>query len=215
MHSLSATGPVDAGNWRRRLHIDLGLHMINRIVFFDGYRQAFGKIRQSQADGITVTLNFIDRWPWASIEETAYYLATKKHECADTWWPIEERGPVSYFNKYEPSTDIGRKLGNTMTGDGYLFRGRGDVMLTGRGNYAWAAKVTGFPLIAYPDGMRWPELAYRVTQIGMQTGAFTGRKLSDFPGDYVQMRRVVNGLDRAQLIAGYAEGFERILKEAA
>ena len=44
---------------------------------------------------------------------------------------------------------------------------------------------------------------------------FTGRKLSDFlPGDYVGARKVINGTDKAQLIASYAEIFERALQAA-
>lgn len=186
--------------------------MSDHRAFFDAYRATFGRLNQSQVDGLRITLGLIEKHPWASLQATAYYLATKKHECADTWWPIEECGGTAYFRCYEPVTSLGRQLGNIHTGDGYKFRGRGDVQLTGRRNYAWAAAFTGFPLLSYPDGMKWPELAYAVTREGMQTGAFTGVKLSDFC-DYVQMRRTVNGLDRAELIAGYAEKFEVILKE--
>lgn len=190
------------------------LHAINRASFFARYRATFGKLKQTQVDGLNITISLIDKHPWASIEETSYYLATKLHECDATWWPIEEYGDRSYFLKYEPSTSIGRTLGNVTPGDGHTFRGRGDVMLTGRRNYKWAAALSGFPLVSYPDGMRWPELAYAVTQAGMQTGAFTGRKLTDYPGDYYQMRRCVNGLDQAALLAEYAVEFEKIIEES-
>jgi hypothetical protein len=54
--------------------------------------------------------------------------------------PIKERGPVSYFNKYEPGTKIGKLLGNTQKGDGYRFKGEGHVQNTGRRNAAFASK---------------------------------------------------------------------------
>jgi predicted chitinase len=47
-----------------------------------------------------------------------------------------EKGDDSYFDKYEPSTPEGRKLGNIHVGDGVKFKGRGAVHLTGRHNYA-------------------------------------------------------------------------------
>jgi putative chitinase len=44
-----------------------------------------------------------------------------------------------------------RELGNTQPGDGWRFRGRGPTHLTGRANYADAARMTGLPLIDRPE----------------------------------------------------------------
>jgi len=50
---------------------------------------------------------------------------------------------------------------------------------------------------------------------GMYQGLFTGRKLADYvtasATDYPHARRIINGMDRAQLIASYAEDFEKVL----
>ncbi len=34
--------------------------------------------------------------------------------------PVTEYGAKSYFNKYEPGMPIGKQLGNTQQGDGYV-----------------------------------------------------------------------------------------------
>jgi hypothetical protein len=55
--------------------------------------------------------------------------------------------------------------------------------------------------------------------LGMRLGSFTGKKLADYihggKADYVNARRIINGLDRAQTIAQYATRFERILRRSA
>jgi hypothetical protein len=49
----------------------------------------------------------------------------------------------------------------------------------------------------------------------MVTGKFTGKKLSDYISgssvDYIGARRIINGTDRASLVAGYARSFQHAL----
>lgn len=184
--------------------------MINRAAFFAGYRAAFGKLSQSQVDGLNALLAAHDAEPFEDLRHFAYALATVKRECADTWLPITEYGKRSYFDKYEPGTKIGRGLGNTEPGDGYRFRGRGYVQLTGRANYTRAC------LADNPDRALEPAVAWRLLRSGMETGQFTGKRLADYIAgsrcDYVNARRVINGLDHAQEIAGFARTFEALLR---
>lgn len=108
----------------------------------------------------------------------------------------------------------GRKnLGNTQTDDGWRFRGHGMVHLTGRRNFSVASTRLGVDMINNPHLALNNETAAECLVIGCEEGWFTGKKLSDYlPGDYVQARRVVNGLDRAAEIAGYARAFEAALR---
>ncbi|KAA8688667.1 peptidase M23 [Salmonella enterica subsp. salamae] len=46
-----------------------------------------------------------------------------------------EDGDLRYFDRYEPGTNQGYKLGNNVVGDGARFKGRGTIHLTGRENY--------------------------------------------------------------------------------
>jgi len=152
------------------------------------------------------------------LRQVAYMLATSLHETAATMQPITEYGKVSYFAKYEPTTKIGRELGNTVTGDGYRFRGRGYVQLTGRRNYRKASEELGFDIVASPQRALELGVAASIMFLGMTEGWFTGRKLDDYikgdKCDYVNARRIINGTDKAQKIAGYAEAFAKALRAA-
>jgi hypothetical protein len=148
----------------------------------------------------------------------AYMLATAYHETACTMQPITEYGKRSYFDKYEPGTTIGRRLGNTQKGDGFTYRGRGFVQLTGRENYASASVKLGLDLVRYPDDALELDIAAPIMFRGMTEGWFTTRKLSDYINldktDYYNARRIINGTDCAEKIAGYAKAFETALRDA-
>lgn len=176
-------------------------------AFFAKVREFFGRLSQEQVDGFNVLL---DGTATVNLRHRAYILATAWHETAFTMQPITERGSRAYFNKYEPGTKLGKALGNTLIGDGYRFRGRGYVQITGRRNYNRAALAVGKDLVTMPDLALDPETATRIIVSGMSAGWFTGRKMADYD-DYVKMRAVVNRRDRAGDIAGYAHRFETAL----
>lgn len=178
---------------------------------FEQVRPLFGgKMAQGQVDGCNTIVSAFETDGDGDVRHLAYLLATAYHETARTMQPIYERGGKSYFAKYEPGTKIGANLGNTIKGDGFLFRGRGFVQLTGRRNYAMAGRVLGLDLVKEPDDALIPEIAARILITGCLDGWFTGKKLKDYP-DFKNMRRVINGTDRADLIATYAASFLKAL----
>ena len=60
-----------------------------------------------------------------------HFLAQLYHESVLLKYRQEIWGPTPAQRRYEGRRD----LGNTQKGDGYLFRGRGPIQLTGRANY--------------------------------------------------------------------------------
>jgi putative chitinase len=89
------------------------------------------------------------------------FLAQVRHETGGLrWW--RELGGKSYFNKYEPNTSIGKRLGNTTPGDGYKYRGRGIFQLTGRHNYQTMGLKLGLDLINHPELAEEPFNAVRI-----------------------------------------------------
>ena len=179
-------------------------------AFYDSLRDAFGRLSVNQVAGIEHLLKATEGLP---IRHRAYILATSWHETGPASSDLhmtprrEIWGPTPAQKRYEGRTD----LGNTQPGDGKRFAGRGYVQITGRANYNRASTIVGRDLVADPDLTMDPEIAAKIIVHGMVNGWFTGRKMADFDS-YVNMRRVVNGTDRAELIAGYAEKFESALK---
>lgn len=177
-------------------------------------------LTDAQKKGLADLLNFIQSD--ASIDLSsdvrfaAYMLATTKRETGGAYVPNEEIGSIRYFRQYDPPTIKAARLGNTKKGDGYTFRGRGYTHVTGRRNYMKLSYVFHVNAVDDPGlESRDRQFAYNSMMYGMVNGIFTGLKIGRFISpdktDYVDARAVINGRDRANLIAGYAVKFESIL----
>lgn len=134
----------------------------------------------------------------------AYILATVYHETARTMQPIEEygRGRGLEYGKADPIT-------------GKTYYGRGYVQLTWKFNYEKMGKVFDVDLVNIPALASDPDLAMKICFYGMSRGSFTGRKLSQYftvtVSDWVNARKIINGLDKAELVASYAKVFHLAL----
>ncbi|MGY3910761.1 peptidoglycan-binding protein [Aeromonas piscicola] len=146
----------------------------------------------------------------APMAHLAYVLATIYHETATTMRPIEEYGKGA-----------GRPYGEPDKETGHAYYGRGYLQLTWRENYEKASRLCFDPqlvqgeldFVANPERMLVPFYAAQAALFGMRHGWFTGKSLADYDRpdgsfDYINARRIINGTDRAELIAGYARQFE-------
>ncbi len=183
-------------------------------LFFGEARKLMGRLDQTQVDTMNRVLDAASHWKMSWV---AYGLATAWHECRMR--PITEWGGRAYFRKYDVGR-LARVLGNTpqADGDGYKYRGRGLVQLTGLTNYRRAGEYLGVDLVKKPDLALEPDKAAKILVWGMENGRFTGKDLADYlPREigsheqFRQARRIINGMDRATKIARYASRFQSAL----
>lgn len=199
--------------------------MIDRKRFFAGVRSGPfpGKLTQDQVGGMTAILDEWERRGLTDLRWLAYMLATAFHETVFTMQPIKERGGAAYFKRmYDVQgarPALARRHGNVNPGDGARYCGRGYVQLTWRANYRTMGKLLGHPLEAEPDLAMRPDIAAAIMFEGMIRGSFTSKKLADYfagdRADWINARRIINGTDRAQAIAGYGKQFLADLVAAA
>lgn len=138
----------------------------------------------------------------------AYILATAVHETAGKLTPLREYGKGA-----------GRAYGKPGRNRGQIPYGRGDVQLTWDDNYEKADRELGLngALIADYDKALDPQVSARILVKGMTEGWFTGKSLNSYlPStatveQFRNARRIVNGTDKADLIASYAATFQSAL----
>jgi hypothetical protein len=183
--------------------------VIDRERFFAHIRRALfgGRLNQEQVDGMTHILN---KWEAKHARKDlrflAYAFATTFHEVDATMQPIEEYGRGKRHDYGQPGPH-----------DGQIAFGRGYVMITHPENYERADRRLGLKgkLVKNYDLALQPDIAADIMFGGMLEGWFTGKKLSDYisgtRADVFNARRIINGLDKAGLIAGYYHGFAEAL----
>lgn len=96
------------------------------------------------------------------------------------------------FDRYEPGTGPGRRLGNTQPGDGARFKGRGFVQLTGRDNYRRIGGQIGADLLGNPELANDGQLAGRILAQFLRN-CETRLRLALAANDLATARRCVNG----------------------
>lgn len=101
-------------------------------------------------------------------EENLNYRADRLCEvfpkCFPTLGRAEEvaRQPEAIANIVYADKNRSTALGNTQPGDGWKYRGRGLIQITGRWNYAKYGELIGGDLIADPDRAVSPEISVKI-----------------------------------------------------
>ena len=188
--------------------------------FFDSIRTSgmFGKgLTTSQVQGIEAKVKVFQEEGFP-LSWAAYALATSYHETATRMQPVREGLKAS---------DRWRRTNLRY----YPWYGRGDVQLTWEDNYKKMDKELNLKgaLVSNLDLALDPVVSARVMVAGMSKGLFSkdkqgkphslGRYLpvddsEASQGQFTQARRIINLMDKASLIAGYAIKFQTALSKA-
>lgn len=177
--------------------------LANPEAFFVAVRKITGPLNATQVEIIGRLIVAAAHHPASWL---AYELATAWHE--SRLKPIEEWGKGK-----------GREYGK-LNATGKAPYGRGLVQLTWHANYVKAddeLKLGGKLANDYDLALD-PDIAVKIMVRGMEAGWFTGKKLATYlpnsrgtHAEFKAARRIINGRDKDELIAGYAVSFQDAL----
>lgn len=88
---------------------------------------------------------------------------------------LVQQGPEAIANRV-----YGGRMGNVAPGEGFKYRGRGLIQLTGKQNYEKIGKLIGVDLVNNPDLASDPEIAQAIAVAYYQDKQRQGINLSDF-----------------------------------
>lgn len=123
------------------------------------------------------------------MEENLNYSAPRMMQVWPKRFPTLSAAQVLAF-KPEALANVvyGGRLGNNAPGDGWKYRGRGLLQVTGKDNYTAVGKAIGVDLVALPELMATPAIALRASI------AWWERNVPDsVMGDIVRVSKRVNG----------------------
>lgn len=121
---------------------------------------------------------------------TAAFMAQLAHESGEFRWMEEIWGPTDAQRRYEPPSELARRLGNTQPGDGKRFKGRGPIQITGRYNYEKYGALLGIDLATDPAQAATPAVAFATAGLYWQKNGLN--ELADLR-DFVAITKRING----------------------
>ncbi|MBO0859948.1 MAG: glycoside hydrolase family 19 protein [Chloracidobacterium sp.] len=131
------------------------------------------------------------------------FLAQIAHESAELRFMEELWGPTEQQKKYEPPSDVATALGNTQPGDGFRYRGRGPIQITGRANYQIFGDKLGVDLVGNPDLVTTPQYAFSTAGLFWKSNGLN--ELADVQDFMTITRRINGGLNGLQERQKYYE----------
>lgn len=147
------------------------------------------KLNDAKIDGIVDSLNqTFDKYQIDSNKRVCHFLAQVLHESGAFKYSEEIWGPTAAQAKYDTRVD----LGNTpeADGDGYTYRGRGWIQLTGKANYIALGRDFNMDFVTNPD------LVANTPYDGLAAGWFWNkRKLNTYADndDITTITKKING----------------------
>ena len=122
-----------------------------------------------------------------------------------------KKDPVRFGEAvYGKDTSIGQKMGNNEPGDGFKYRGRGAIQLTGKNNYKAYSKAAGVDLVNNPDVLNDPAIDAKVVAAFVKAGV--GEKINDFTNQGAANRAVTQVIGGKSLNLDSGIGAELLSK---
>lgn len=116
----------------------------------------------------------------------AHFMAQVAHESGGFRYMEEIWGPTDAQKRYEGRAD----LGNTVKGDGFLFKGRGPIQITGRSNYNKYGRLIGLWLTDKPTLAAIPAIGLHLACEYWKQNGLNGLSGND---DIVAVTKRING----------------------
>lgn len=126
----------------------------------------------------------------ANLQRAAAFVAQLGHESGELQFLEELWGPTTAQQRYEPPSELARKLGNTQPGDGRRFKGRGPIQITGRANYARYGELLGLDLVGQPEQAADPVVGFQIAGLFWERNGLNA--LAD-AGQFDEITRRING----------------------
>lgn len=176
-----------------------------------------GRLTQLQVEGVERLIAAWDRHAPQPADERqlAYVLATIFHETGGRMQPVRETfasSDAQAIRRLDAAMAAGRlrQVSKPYWRDGWF--GRGDVQTTHERNYRKVGEAIGVDLVTEPGKLLNPDVSARAAVVGMLQGLFVpGHDLDRYFNpdreDPEGARRIINGTDKASLIAGYYRNF--------
>lgn len=203
---------------------------MDATTFFAYARRApfGGRLTQGQIDGMNALFRCWDshKIPAPDKRHLAYILASVFHETGGRMVPVRETfastdaGAIAALDKAYKAGRLGQvgKPYWRKGANGKAYFGRGDIQLTHEENYKVLGERIDVDLVGNPSLALDLDISAEIAIVGMLEGLFTGKKLTDYfnfkKDDPIGARAVVNGRDKAKLIAGYYKSLLDALEAA-
>lgn len=183
-----------------------------------------GRLTQLQVEGVERLIAAWDRNAPQPADERqlAYVLATIFHETGGRMQPVRETFATSdaqAIRRLDAAMAAGRlpQVSKPYWRAGWF--GRGDVQTTHERNYRKVGEAIGVDLVADSGKLLNPDVSAKAAIVGMLQGLFVpGHDLDRYFNpereDPEGARRIINGTDKASLIAGYYRNFLDSLEAA-
>lgn len=195
----------------------------NRKTFFAYVRKApfGGRLTVEQVNGMEGIIKAFESAGGTDVRHLAYILATAFHETGGKMIPVREGFAKTDARARKITSRY--KYGTPDPVTGQVYYGRGHVQLTWAENYKRMGNLLGIPLYKNPDLALDFDISAKILVEGMMRGKsnkgdFTGKSLEQYFhatfDDPIGARRIINGTDKAQLIAQYHHNFMDALEAA-